>query len=291
MAGNRKQSAQELIHLTLIEDINTLISHSQNLQETLKNIVATVAERMKTEVCSLYLLDRQKSRLTLCATTGLEPEAVGKVSMGISEGLTGLVIERMSAVRVVDAQAHPRYKYFPETGEERFHSFLGVPLVEGKTPLGVLVVQTSRRRQFSRDEISLLRAISSQVSNILIQARLSESIQTKERERKEYHKRLVDALRKLRAYEGRRRERPVARLGQKWAGRLTGLAVAPGFGRGTVYVLKPRLSLSAVKKGGDAETHKGAGKVSRRRGKRPRTNQPGETEHENAPVQRRRSGF
>jgi len=250
MARNRRHSAQELIHLTLIEDINTLISHSQNLQETLKNIVATVAERMKTEVCSLYLLDRQKSRLTLYATTGLEPEAVGKVSMGISEGLTGLVIERMGAVRVIDAQAHPRYKYFPETGEERFHSFLGVPLVEGKTPLGVLVVQTSRRRQFSRDEISLLRAISSQVSNILIQARLSESIQTKERERKEYHKRLVDALRKLRAYEGRRRERPVARLGQKWAGRLTGLAVAPGFGRGTVYVLKPRLSLSAIRKEG-----------------------------------------
>src|SRR5262249_50814753 len=134
--------------------------------------------------------------------------------------------------------------------EERFHSFLGVPLVEGKTPLGVLVVQTSRRHQFSRDEISLLRAISSQVSNILIQARLSESIQTKERERKEYHKRLVEALRKLRAYEGRRRERPVARLGQKWAGRLTGLAVAPGFGRGTVYVLKPRLSLSAVRREG-----------------------------------------
>ncbi len=250
MARNRKPSPQELIHLTLIEDINTLISHSQNLQETLRNIVATVTERMKAEVCSLYLLDRQKSRLTLCATTGLEPEAVGKVSMGISEGLTGLVIERMSAVRVVDAQAHPRYKYFPETGEERFHSFLGVPLVEGKMPLGVLVVQTSRRRQFSRDEISLLRAISSQVSNILIQARLSESIQTKERERKEYHKRLVEALRKLRAYEGRRRERPVARQGQKWAGRLTGLAVAPGFGRGTVHVLKPRLNLSSVRKEG-----------------------------------------
>jgi phosphotransferase system enzyme I (PtsP) len=170
--------------------------------------------------------------------------------MGTSEGLTGLVIERMSALRVVDAQAHPRYKYFPETGEERFHSFLGVPLVEGKTPLGVLVVQTSRRRQFSRDEVALLRAISSQVSNILIQARLSESIQTKERERKEYHKRLVEALRKLRVYEGRRGERAGGRQGQKWSGRLTGLAVAPGFGRGVAHLLKPRLNLASVHKEG-----------------------------------------
>jgi phosphotransferase system enzyme I (PtsP) len=250
MAPIRNPPSQELLHLSLIEDINTLISHSQNLQETLKNIVAIVAERMRTEVCSLYILDRQKNRLTLRATTGLDPEAVGKVAMGINEGLTGLVIERMSAIRVVDAQAHPRYKYFPETGEERFHSFLGVPLVERKTPLGVLVVQTSRRRQFSRDEIALLRAISSQVSSIVIQARLVESIQTKERERKEYQKRLVEALRKLRVYEGRRREHSAAGPGQKWDGRLTGLAVAPGFGRGKVFLLKPRLNLGAVKREG-----------------------------------------
>ncbi|HWP57316.1 MAG TPA: phosphoenolpyruvate--protein phosphotransferase [Candidatus Acidoferrales bacterium] len=248
MAVAQKPSSQKLVHLSLIEDINTLISHSHNLQETLKSIVTIVAEQMRTEVCSLYILDRQKKRLTLRATTGLDPEAVGKVSMGIDEGLTGLVIERMSPVMVVDAQAHPRYKYFPETGEERFHSFLGVPLVERKTPLGVLVVQTSRRRQFSRDEVSLLKAISSQVSNIVIQARLLESIQTKERERKEYQKRLGEALRRLRVYEARRRERPAGVQGQRWDGRLTGLAVAPGFGRGKVFILKPRLNLAAVKK-------------------------------------------
>lgn len=235
-------------HLMILEDISTLIAHSQDLQETLKNIVTIVAGRMETEVCSLYLYDRQKNRLTLCATMGLDQESVGKVSMGVNEGLTGLVIERMSPVMVVDALAHPRYKYFPETGEERFHSFLGVPLIERRNPLGVLVVQTSRRREFSRDEIRLLKTISAQVSSIMIQARLLDTLKDKERERKEYHKRMVDALRKLRSYEGRRRERVERGAGHKWRGRLPGLSVAPGFGRGTAYVLKPRLDLSSVKK-------------------------------------------
>lgn len=248
MAKTGKSLRGTLPHLTILEDISILIGHSQDLQETLKSIVAIVAERMETEVCSLYIYDRQKNRLTLCATMGLDQESVGKVAMGVSEGLTGLVIEKMSPVMVVDALAHPRYKYFPETGEERFHSFLGVPLIEKRSPLGVLVVQTSRRREFSRDEIRLLKTISAQVSSIMIQARLLDTLKDKERERREYHKRLVDALRRLRSYEGKRRE-PVERgSGHKWRGRLAGLSVAPGFGRGTAYVLKPRLDLSSVKR-------------------------------------------
>jgi phosphotransferase system enzyme I (PtsP) len=248
MAKTREAPVKALPHLTILEDISTVISHSQDLQGTLRSIVAIVAERMETEVCSLYILDRQRGRLTLRATMGLDQEAVGKVSMGTGEGLTGLVIEKMGAVMVVDALAHPRYKYFPETGEERFHSFLGVPLMERKKPLGVLVVQTSRRREFSRDEIRLLKAISNQVASIIIQARLLDSLKDKERERKEYHKRLVDALRRLRSYEGRRREGGLRGVLHKWRGRLNGQAASPGFGRGTAYVLRPRMDLRAVKK-------------------------------------------
>lgn len=248
MAQVQKDPRRAFPHLLILEDISALISHSQDLQETLKSIVAIVAERMETEVCSLYILDRPKNRLTLVATMGLDQESVGKVSMGIDEGLTGLVIEKMRPVMAVDAQAHPRYKYFPETGEERFHSFLGVPLIEKRKPLGVLVIQTSRRREFSRDEIRLLKAISSQASGIIIQARLLDSLRDKERERKEYHKRLVDALRRLRSYEGRRREGVAKGVRHKWRGRLKGLAASPGFGRGQAYVLKPRMDLRSIKK-------------------------------------------
>ncbi len=247
MAKTRKIIRKAHPHLTILEDITTLISHSHDLQETLNSIVATVAERMGTEVCSVYILDQQKRRLTLCATMGLDPESVGKVSMAIDEGLTGLVIEKMKPVMVVDALAHPRYKYFPETHEEHFHSFLGVPLIEMKMPLGVLVVQTSRRREFSRDEIRLLTTISAQASSIIVQARLVDSLRSKEEERKEFQKRMIEAMRKLRSYEGRRRER-AAKTHQRLRGRLMGLAASPGFGRGRAYVMEPRMDLSAIKK-------------------------------------------
>jgi phosphotransferase system enzyme I (PtsP) len=247
MAKIAKASTKPYPHLTILEDISTLINLSHDLQATVNSIVAIVADRMATEVCSLYILDQEKKRLTLRATMGLGAESVGKVSMGINEGLTGLVIERMKPVMVVDALAHPRYKYFPETHEERFHSFLGVPLIEQKLPLGVLVVQTSRRREFSRDEIRLLTTISAQVSSIIVQARLADSLRIKEQERKEYHKRMVEALRRLRSYEGRRRER-AAGAHQRWRGRLKGLAASPGFGRGRAYVLARRMEIGAIQK-------------------------------------------
>jgi phosphotransferase system enzyme I (PtsP) len=234
-------------HLGILADISTLITHSHDLQETLDRLVATVAERMETEVCSLYIFDPKLNRLTLWATMGLDPESVGKVSMGIGEGLTGLVIEQMKPVMVVNALTHKRYKYFPETHEEHFHSFLGVPLVEKKAPLGVLVVQTSRRREFSRDEIRLLTTISGQAASIIVQARLADILRSNEEERKEYHKRMNEAMRKLRAYEGARPETS-SRAKQKWRGRLNGLAASPGFGRGKAFVLEPRMELSAIKK-------------------------------------------
>ncbi|HWX77329.1 MAG TPA: phosphoenolpyruvate-utilizing N-terminal domain-containing protein, partial [Candidatus Acidoferrales bacterium] len=245
MAKSKKPIAKIHPHLTILEDISTLISHSHDLQATLNSIVATVAERMGTEVCSIYILDQSKKRLTLRATMGLDDESVGKVSMDIGEGLTGLVIQRMKPVMVVDALAHPRYKYFPETHEEHFHSFLGVPLIEQKMPLGVLVVQTSRRREFSRDEIRLLTTISAQVTSIIVQARLADSLRSKEQERKEYRKRLVDAMRKLQSYEGKRREKG-PKTHQRWRGRLMGLAASPGFGSGRAFVLKPRMDLKAI---------------------------------------------
>ena len=144
--------------LRLLEHVSTLIGESENLQETLDSVVQVVAERMRTEACSVYLLDESATTLTLWATTGLERSAVGRVRMQTTEGLTGLVIETMQPVAVPDAPVHPRFKFFPETHEERYHSFLGVPVLERRAPLGVIVVQTLRRRQFTADEISCARS-------------------------------------------------------------------------------------------------------------------------------------
>src|SRR5437867_3731665 len=185
----------------VLEDISAIIARSEDLQETMQRIVEVVAERASTDVCSLYILDPRAQRLTLWATTGLERSAIGKVTMRVEEGLTGMVIEKGDPVMVVDAIAHPRYKYFPETGEEKYHSFVGVPIAERGTPMGVLVVQTLRRRRLSRHEMRLLRAIAGQVGGIIVQARLLEDLKSKEKERREYRRRMVAAIKRLQTYE------------------------------------------------------------------------------------------
>jgi len=232
--------------LSVLEDIGAILSSSHDLQESLESIVSVVAERTSTEVCSLYIYDPRAQELTLWATEGLNKASVGKVRMALDEGLTGLVLERLEPVMVVDALAHPRYKYFPETGEERYHSFLGVPVVERKKPLGVLVVQTLRRRRFGGEELRLMKAIASQVAGIIGQLRLAESLQTKEKERNEYRQRMISAIQQLRAYE--QQQGPDAPEGEDRprAHRLVGVPAAPGFGIGAAHVLRPLVSFDQV---------------------------------------------
>src|SRR5437879_3723292 len=233
---------------TVLEDVSAITARSEDLKETLQRIVEVVAERMGTEVCSLYILDPRAQRLTLWATTGLEKSAIGKVTMSVEEGLTGMVIEKGDPVMVVDAIAHPRYKYFPETGEEKYHSFVGVPIAERATPMGVLVVQTLRRRRFSGHEMRVLRAIAVQVGGIIVQARLREDLKAKEKERREYRRRMVAAIKRLQAYEKTtpRAAHPAHGRGRA---RLHGLPAAPGFGRGKAHLLQPRVSFDVLEDG------------------------------------------
>jgi len=240
-------SHSRLSHLVTLEDISALVSRAEDLQTSLNSVVGIVAERMQTEVCSIYLLDKDRSQLVLSATRGLDQAAVGCVAMSVKEGLAGLVFRRGRAVVVVDAPSDPRYKYFPETGEERYHSFLGVPMKERKSTVGVLVVQTSRRRDFNAAEVELLKAISNRVSNIVVQAQLVDSLKDKERERQQTRRRLAGALRRLRSYEGRGRAAKQAPV-TKYRGRLTGQAVCPGFGYGQAYIMQRGVDLTAIKK-------------------------------------------
>jgi phosphotransferase system enzyme I (PtsP) len=228
---------------TVLEDISAITARSEDLQETLQRIVEVVAERMGTEVCSLYILDQRAQRLTLWATTGLDRSTVGKVTMSVEEGLTGMAIEKLEPVMAVDAIMHPRYKYFPETGEEKYHSFVGVPIVERGTPIGVLVVQTLRRRKFSRHELRLLRAIAAQVGGIIAQARLVADLKSKEKERKEYRRRMVAAIKRLEAYETKSDRLQAPGHARS---RLDGLPAAPGFGRGRAHLLQPPVSFALV---------------------------------------------
>lgn len=233
--------------LRLLEKVSALIGQSENLQETLDSVVQVVAERMRTEACSLYLLDEDTENLTLWATTGLDRSAVGRVRMRTSEGLTGLVIETMEPVQVPDAPVHPRFKFFPETREERYHSFLGVPVFERKAPLGVLVVQTLRRRQFTAEELSLLRTIASQLAAVLVQARLLESLKLKEQEQADFRRRTLETLRRLQAFEKQAAARGAQPAADRDPGeRLRGIAASPGFGIGRVHVLRAPVDFDEI---------------------------------------------
>jgi phosphotransferase system enzyme I (PtsP) len=230
--------------LMLLEEVGTVIGQSEESRSTLQEIVALVAGRLDMEVCSVYRYDQPSDDLVMVATRGLDPESVTSVRMGVHEGLTGFVIERREPVMAVDALAHPRYKYFPETGEERYHSFLGVPILDKRQVRGVLVAQTSRRRRFTLDEVRLLKAVAVPVGGILAQLELLESLETKEEERKNYKTRMLDALKRLQGFE---RQREITRKPQReTAIRLSGWPAAPGFGIGRAHLLAPVVSLGGA---------------------------------------------
>src|SRR5207247_1399211 len=110
--------------------------------ETLMNVVALIAARFQTDVCSAYLLEPDRATLVLAATVGLRPQCIGALRMRLHEGLAGLVAEQVRAVAVAQVKNHPRFKYFREAGEDNYQSFLGVPLIDCGVLQGVLVVQT-----------------------------------------------------------------------------------------------------------------------------------------------------
>lgn len=228
----QREQVQHSLGLRTLEDISSIILHSHDLQETLDNIVTIVAKRMGSEVCSIYLLEDDGETLILKATKGLSRSAVGTIRMKTSEGLSGLVIETRGVVMTDNAPAHPRYKYFKQSKEERYLSFLGLPLFERKTPIGVIVIQTVAARRFSEDEISALRTITFQISSIVLNAKLLDSIQSKEQERAYYEQELA----RLKTHRPGDREQDQQ---QKTASSrsLHGIPVSPGFSHGRVYIL------------------------------------------------------
>ncbi len=154
--------------LSMLRSIVQEVNSAADLGDVLSIIVSRVQEAMETEVCSIYLLDQDKGRYILMATKGLNQDAVGKVSLGYSEGLVGLVGVREEPINLEFAQEHERYRYFPETGEERFESFLGVPIIHHKKVLGVIVVQQANNsRRFDEGEEAFLVTVSAQLAGVI----------------------------------------------------------------------------------------------------------------------------
>ena len=158
-------------HVLTLEEIGNLTQDGGKPAETLMNVVALIARRFHTDVCSAYLLEPDRANLVLAATLGLRPECIGTLRMAVQEGLAGLVAEQVRPIAVEDVERHPRFKYFQEAGEDAYKSFLGVPLIDQGVLQGVLVVQTVESRLFHENEIRMLVNAAAQVAPVVSEAR------------------------------------------------------------------------------------------------------------------------
>lgn len=158
----------------IIQQVNA----AHNLGQALEIIVRRVKQAMGADVCSVYLLDQEHQDHVLMASDGLNPEAVGKVRLGKREGLVSLVSEREEPVNLDNAADHPRFHYVPESGEEPYHGFMGVPIIHHRKVLGVLIVQRRDRHKFSEDEVSFLVTVAAQLAGAIAHAQAIGSINT-----------------------------------------------------------------------------------------------------------------
>ncbi|HXC73695.1 MAG TPA: phosphoenolpyruvate--protein phosphotransferase [Sphingomicrobium sp.] len=195
-------SAREI--LTGLHDV---MAARGSAQAKLSKVVDLIAEKMQSEVCSIYLL--RDNKLELFATHGLRQEAVHVTKLRMGEGLVGTIAEGR-ILNLDEAAEHPAFAYRPETGEEKFHSFAGVPIVRLESPIGVLAVQHAEPRCYEDVEIEALQTVAMVLSEMIAGARL------------------VDGARR-------------GRLRSAGPLRLTGLKLVAGMAKGEAVFHEPRV--------------------------------------------------
>lgn len=199
----------------LLRRLREVMAEPISAQDRLDKIVVLIAANMVAEVCSVYVL-RVDGTLELYATQGLNREAVHLTVMQTGEGLVGLVAKTAEPLNLSDAQHHPSFSYKPETGEEIFHSFLGVPILRGGNTLGTLVVQNRAHRNYVEDEIEALQTTAMVIAEMIASGELSALAQPGQE----------PAIR-----------RPL---------RLDGVGLADGVGLGHVVLHEPRIVVKAI---------------------------------------------
>jgi phosphotransferase system enzyme I (PtsP) len=158
-------SAREI--LTGLHDV---MASRGSAQSKLDKVVDLIAEAMTSEVCSIYLL--RDNQLELFATHGLRKEAVHVTRLAMGQGLVGNIAAEGRILNLAEANSHPEFVYRPETGEESFHSFAGVPIVRLESPIGVLAVQHADPRRYDDVEIEALQTVAMVLSEMIAAARL-----------------------------------------------------------------------------------------------------------------------
>ncbi|MCL6683473.1 phosphoenolpyruvate--protein phosphotransferase [Sphingomonas alba] len=193
----------------ILTGLHDLMARRASAQAKLDHVVDLIAEAMQSEVCSIYLL--RNNKLELSATHGLRKEAVHVTRLAMGEGLVGTIAAEGRILNLAEADSHPAFAYRPETGEESFHSFAGVPIVRRESAIGVLAVQHADPRRYEEVEIEALQTVAMVLSELIANSRL------------------VDGGRTVRTDSG-----PV---------RMAGLKLVTGMARGAAVFHEPRVSI------------------------------------------------
>ena len=194
----------------LLKRLRELMAAALEPQERLDRIVREIAQNMVAEVCSFYVLT-SNGVLELFATIGLNASAVHRAQLRLGQGLVGTIASSAQALNLSDAQSHPAFAYLPETGEEIYHSFMGVPILRAGRTLGVLVVQNRTMRVYRDDEIEALETTGMVLAEMIASGDLT------------------------------RLAKSGAELDSKKPVTLTGLAFNDGVGLGHVVLHEPRI--------------------------------------------------
>jgi|TARA_B110000879_G_scaffold142630_1_gene185529 phosphotransferase system enzyme I (PtsP) len=204
--------------LASLRNIVQEVNSARSLGQVLSIIVKEVRSAMQAGVCSVYLFDESDQRYVLMASEGLRSEAIGKVRLAMREGLVGLVAAKEEPLNLENADKHPNFAYFEETGESPYHSFLGVPIIHHRKVLGVLVLQQETLRKFGDEEEAFVVTVCAQLSGAIA------------------HAEATGALRQL-ASAGRGKSREAV---------FRGIPSSPGVGIGRVVLVSDTADLASV---------------------------------------------
>ncbi len=206
MPSTAATSAREIL-----TGLHSVMAKRTNAQAKLDKVVNLIGESMESEVCSIYLL--REGCLELFATRGLKQEAVHVTRLALGEGLVGTIAKKIGVLNLAEAASHPDFAYKPETGEELFHSFAGVPIVRRERAIGVLCVQHADPRGYADIEIEALQTVAMVLAELLAGAKL------------------VDAGKGLAAQR------------DPMPARLTGQKLVAGMARGVAVFHQPRVTI------------------------------------------------
>jgi phosphotransferase system enzyme I (PtsP) len=210
----------------ILTGLHEVMASKAGAQAKLNKVVKIIAEAMLSEVCSIYLL--RDGVLELYATVGLKQSAVHVTKLALGEGLVGTIAKNVAVLNLAEASAHPEFAYRPETEEELYHSFAGVPIVRRERAAGVLCVQHADPRAYDDVEIEALQTVAMVLSELIANAGLADKAGT-----------AASALR------------------DAGTARVTGLKLVAGMTRGIAVYHQPRILIDhTVAEDTEAERHR-----------------------------------